>query len=67
MFVGQGLGQYVDSLCYKPETRGFVSLPVCYWYFHLLNPSGRTLTQSVHILTRFGGGHYRHHGIHLAS
>jgi len=27
----------------------------------------RTLTQSVHIPTRFSGGQYRHHGIQLAS
>jgi len=47
MFVWQGVGQFVDSMCYKPETRGFVSLLVGYWHFHLLKPSGRTAVPGV--------------------
>jgi len=33
--VGQGVGQLVGSLRYKPESRGFVCLPVSYWEFSL--------------------------------
>ena len=35
IFVGQAVAQLVDSLRYKPESRGLVSLPVGVWDFSL--------------------------------
>jgi hypothetical protein len=47
IFVGQAVGQLVDSLRYKPESRGFVCLPVGFEIFHCLNPSGRTVGSGI--------------------
>ena len=55
IFVGQVVGQFVDSLRYKPETRWFVSLPVGYWHFHLLNPSGRAMVPGVDSAPKYEG------------